>query len=342
MKDRFESSLLILRSHIRKGRLFEAQKMLAKGSPAFLPNTKQQPLLMVAVESGFHSMVQILLEFWNDEETFYRAAERAMEKHRGDIVRLFLDKGLEIDRISFQTVAECYDRDLIIHLFNNWDQYDREDGLAEIILSRIKYFIGVIKKYAPTLPNYNVQMARALRYFIDMDDIKWVSLCLWMGADPLLPVLAIPIYGESEEDEIPENALTDIIRSCSLEMYKAAQIKKYKNELLKMELNLFAFRSESYLAFKYLLGLGLPINDKKDGTSSILTAMLLKYMNVQYPASDRYTNEELLFIEELIAEGAKANLEFERYYRPNLYLQVSLLSKNKAIAFLKKTSPCTR
>ncbi len=81
----------------KAGRLFEVQKWTASGNPVNLPlvpekgGAKQSPL-HIAMEMGFHSLVEVLLDAGAAvEEQRYSPLEHAVRKSRLDLVKLLVE-----------------------------------------------------------------------------------------------------------------------------------------------------------------------------------------------------------------------------------------------------------
>jgi len=76
-----DEEIQVLREAVRKGRLFDVQGWIDSGKPLLQKdNRKKKHPLRIAVESGFHSMVQILAAAWPDQETLNEELSRALEK----------------------------------------------------------------------------------------------------------------------------------------------------------------------------------------------------------------------------------------------------------------------
>ncbi|MDB4544815.1 hypothetical protein N9Z83_02620 [Akkermansiaceae bacterium] len=79
-----------LKAHCKAGRLFDAQKFLEEAGTARLRKTRKWTPLFVAVDRGFHSLVEVLLRYdhaqW-DLEKSYRAA---LSRRRSDLAGMIL------------------------------------------------------------------------------------------------------------------------------------------------------------------------------------------------------------------------------------------------------------
>ncbi len=88
------------------------------------------------------------------------------------IIRYFLDHGA--DFITGHPFAEAF---------------------AEKIRTALRPWRECKDKYPNLGPQLQEQADRALRYFCEKEDLKWVSLLMWAGADPRS---IGPVWGDEE------------------------------------------------------------------------------------------------------------------------------------------------
>lgn len=95
-------------SLVKTGQLFVVQKWLAEGKPYRLTATDDNRVcpLLVAVDSGFHSMVEVLAKAggWS-QETLDTAFEAATSNHRSDIANLLRQQGASMQALDFAEVC---------------------------------------------------------------------------------------------------------------------------------------------------------------------------------------------------------------------------------------------
>lgn len=100
----------------KSGRLFDVQDWIAQGKPVNPPpippkgaGTKSP--LEFAIECGFHSMVQVLLEGGAVQEPsgYDSPMNRALKARRFDIVRLLVEHGFNPKSIDMNEVFACWD-----------------------------------------------------------------------------------------------------------------------------------------------------------------------------------------------------------------------------------------
>ena len=102
-----------LRALVRAGRLFDVVAWLDAGRPFRLSDQRQrlsvsrrspyEPCL-VAVETGFFSMVEAFLRQELVEDELWEMLRIAVRLHRADLVELLLSHGANVHAVDFETV----------------------------------------------------------------------------------------------------------------------------------------------------------------------------------------------------------------------------------------------
>jgi len=179
-----------LRAMCREGRLFDVQQWVRQGNPVALkvlpPRGKRRHNpLRIALDRGFHSLVQVLLEAGAPiEEDNYHALHHAVELRRRDLVELLITKGARVEDISMQTVIATWDRAMVDLFMANGANLIDDNPIAWGLVNQIRTALGVFKQYAGQHPELKEQVNIALRHHADNGNAKWVALCLWAGGDP--------------------------------------------------------------------------------------------------------------------------------------------------------------
>ena len=97
---------------IHKGKLFALQEWIKAGKPLRPPKSfpRARRLLLTAVRTGFHSLVEVLLRVgpWPARE-LADALKWTRSERRYDIADLLLSHGAEPEKQSFETVCELLD-----------------------------------------------------------------------------------------------------------------------------------------------------------------------------------------------------------------------------------------
>ena len=128
-----------LLSLCKAGRLFDVQKWIASGRPIIPPlglKIRKKSPLELAIELGFHSLVEVLLEGGAlVEDQRYSPLSHALEKRRLDLILLLVKYGADPKSVSMDQVVATGDRKLIdyfmIHLLARhgakWHPMDKAD-----------------------------------------------------------------------------------------------------------------------------------------------------------------------------------------------------------------------
>jgi ankyrin repeat protein len=97
----------------KAGRLFDVQEWIAEGKPVNLPlerekRARRKSPLKIAMEKGFHSLVQVLVEGGAQlEEEGYSALDHAISERRLDLIKLLVSNRADIHSVSMVVVFEC-------------------------------------------------------------------------------------------------------------------------------------------------------------------------------------------------------------------------------------------
>jgi hypothetical protein len=118
----------------RIGRLYDIEKWIAEGKPLEIPvsrNARKKTLLEVAVETGFHSLVELIAKHDSSQPSKNAALETAVSQSRLDLIELLVANGAEITSVPFADVLLNWERWLrnveVGHCFHNLLLYrDRE------------------------------------------------------------------------------------------------------------------------------------------------------------------------------------------------------------------------
>ena len=79
-----------LRDYVRAGRLFDVHTWIAAQKPLYKKGSRKAQPLEIAVDKGFHSMVEILASAWPDQGSLQAALHQAAGSRKVDLVWLLL------------------------------------------------------------------------------------------------------------------------------------------------------------------------------------------------------------------------------------------------------------
>jgi len=197
-------------SMCRQGRLFDVQQWIDEGKPIESPlpelkRARKKGPLEIAIETGFHSLVQVILEAGASIiEDRYNPLEHALRKKRIDIIDLLVKHGADIHSVKMSDVFETWDPEIMRYFIDRGADVETGEPMAGALIDRIRTSLGIYKKYADKFPSFPDQLNTALRWHAREGNEKWVSLLLWAGADPTKPG---PCGLFDDDEELYETAI---------------------------------------------------------------------------------------------------------------------------------------
>ncbi len=192
---------------INTGQLFRIQTQMEDLDSSVLLDeslpSKFSPLLR-AVETGFHSMVEVMLKCgrWG-KEPLNQALSSALEAKRWDLAELIIDQGASLSKIDFGEVCRTVKPELMEKALRGGANPAAGNTFAfalnEIKARPLLRFIRELKDEYPVLCK---QASLALIEAVQKKKARWAALLKWAGADPYMNVP----YELTEEEWDPEDS----------------------------------------------------------------------------------------------------------------------------------------
>jgi len=263
----------------RAGRLFEIEKWIADGKSLDISEAikrgRQRSLLEIAVEVGFHSLVELIAKNGTSQSAKDSALHEAVSSPRLDLVELLLANGAAIKAVRLVDVLLTWEPKLIrLFLDHGADCLEGRpfaEAFGAKVRTALRPYLDYKQAHPELVPQLQEQLDCALRYFCGEGDLKWVSLLMWAGGNPRScgPCL------RKEYTEDPECYTSGLQEACSSENLDV--LKKLKPDPQRDDLTEL-LRSAAIWARKptleYLLQVGANPNDKANGGSSALDTTL--------------------------------------------------------------------
>jgi hypothetical protein len=331
-----DSEIDELRSYVRTGRLFAVQGWIAARKPVFRKDSRKQQPLQIAVLKGFHSMVEILVEVWPDQETLDGAMNLAAEKRRVDLVWLLLNRGADCRALDMYSVAACNNKELMRFVFQHWADIAEPESLADLIICRPHPLIGEIRAYAPRIPESQKQLAMALKYFVKWRSQKWIALAIWMGANPRLPAPALSC--ESGNAEYCTSAVQDAVVSGDLETLKQLKPSQHLDDLNSLLADASYMFNTRVHVVEHLLECGATLNNKSNGGSTIIDS-IFQWVRFRFGGCGQqgFGVEDLKYLKKWINRGARWVPDDKSSYR-DVRLAIQDQSTDDAWEFIEYLS----
>jgi hypothetical protein len=269
-----EAKLLI--GHCRAGRLYEVERWIASGKSiqppppsGKLPKTP----LQVAIQTGFHSLVELLIRNEASQEVKNRALSEAVSTKRLDLVQLLVEHGAEIRAVPLVEALLTSKLEIMRYFLENGadaiTDHPFENAFREEVWTSWQAFAMYKKAHPELAAELQKQADCALRYFASEGNLKWVRLLMSTGANPRS---GGPVSSDDDDPECYTTALKEACNVGNLDLLKKMKPDPAKDNLT--ELLQLSFLSASADVIRYLVELGVNPNDLPNGGSSILDQSL--------------------------------------------------------------------
>ena len=264
----------------REGRLFELQALVAAGKSLSVPAHYRQTPMRIALNTGFHSLIEFLLRQEGNQSAKDDVLRQACWSGQRSVMQLALNHGASIGGVSFQSVIETWDRGVAQLFLEHGADPVTNAPFARAFKARVKAVLGIFldcKRARPELAEaLQLQADMALRQACQDEDLKWVSLLMWLGANPRTKGLATDDLDSPDALDDPGYEQSALQIACRSKEPKI--LKRLKPDPVTDELRELMAAAASFITtpepVAYLVTLGADVNDKSDGGSTVLDACL--------------------------------------------------------------------
>lgn len=244
---------------VRAGKLFDVQKWIAEGKRIVPPQPCRTSPLRAAVETKFHSMVEVFLQTGVDQEERNCLLCQAVWHHNLELIKLLVHYGAEPCSVGFDDVCDTGNPEIMrFFLDRNIDAVTGQP-FAHALCHPKRPQLGIYMRYRDKIPELKHQVNLALRYHAREGNLKWVCLLLWAGGDAHVK---LPDVGEEPNPEDDTTALEEAIWS----EHKAI-VDKIGIDPKKDNLNLLlekACSAGDWEIMEKLIALGADLNGETD------------------------------------------------------------------------------
>lgn len=275
-----EEEIQLLVKQCRAGKLFAVQDWIAIGKPVNPPpsdrkGTRPQTPLQVAIDRGFHSLVEILLKAGADvgQGRWNGPMDQALQMRRLDMVHLLVEHGYDPTTIRMSDVFSTWDPEIMEYFIERGADVETDFPLADAFRNRIRTALRIFKRYRDRFPHFQKQANIALRHHCREGDLKWVSLLLWAGADPYDQGSDQPDAEESGWGWTSALEFAAIYRHYEVFNLKGVRIQP-DHPAIQHVLSSAVGHEEGLPLVERLLKLGVKPNDQENGGSSAIQSNL--------------------------------------------------------------------
>jgi ankyrin repeat protein len=275
-----QESLAPLIELCKRGRLFDVQRWIAAGKPVNSPlgpkkGTRYLSPLEYAIDRGFHSLVQVLLEGGAVQEPlgYDCPMNRALRMKRFDIAQLLVEHGFDPKSVDMREVFASWDPQIMEFFIARGADIRTDNPFAFALCNRIRTALKLYKQCREKMPELQEQANIALRCHCKEGNLKWVSLLLWAGADPYKRGTDEP-DGQLENDDHGLSALGFAALYRHFEVFELKTIRAWPFDEDSVEILSYLTKGEGLNVLKRLLEKGLNPNDQLNGGCSAIQSCL--------------------------------------------------------------------
>lgn len=296
----------------KAGKLYQVEDWIRQGKSIRVhPKSRDDPL-NIALRKGFFSLVELLARNTDSQEKKDEILLQAIRRQTFDIVKMLVDHGANPKTVPLTDVLCAWDPEMMRYFFARGVDMLTDDPFTHALGWKIETVLGVFldcrQKHPTMADDLQRQLDMALAVHCREGDEKWVAILMWAGGNPYARVRDI------ENKKYGDNPLTYITGA------EEAARKGHLKVLEKLELDASHPDAQSILyeacagiheeTVHYLLRLGINPNDKKDGGSSALDAILIhidwgKRMQRIMPPYDDTADKCLKIAKDLIKHKAR-------------------------------------
>ena len=302
----------------KAGNLFAVQDWITANKPVnppLYPNhrARRRGPLETAIDLGFYSLVQVLLEGGAAIEStgYYNLMDKALQMRRFDLVQLLVAHGYDLKSVAMETVFSTWDPEIMEYFIDRGADVEQGNPLASALCSRIRTALRIFKKYKGQFPSFQEQANIALRYHCKEGNMKWVSLLLWADADPYTPGTENPCEDREPDDE-GLSALGFAALYQHFEVFRLKRIRVDPNHPVAREIMRYVDSEAGVEVVRSLLEKGMDPNDQENGGCSAMQGLLgrmdfdvscfARHFDCEHSGIDSHQSREKIKLVHLLAK----------------------------------------
>ncbi len=120
------------------GKLFEVQDWIASGNSLRVPAELKNTPLDVALDSGFHSLVELLVRNETSQDLKNRALRHSVYLKRLDFIELLVSHGADISSVPFIEVLQIWEPTIIRYFLDHGADFITDSPFAVAFNERIR------------------------------------------------------------------------------------------------------------------------------------------------------------------------------------------------------------
>ena len=152
------SDIKEFRQLIKTGKIFAVQKWIAEGKRITAPEIYWETPLSLAVETGFHSMIEVFLQQKPEQEDLDQALNYATGEGNFENIKLLVEYGARINSVDFDVICHTGNPLIIEYFINHGIDTETDYPFARALCHPKRRYLGVYMRYRKKFPSFKRQM----------------------------------------------------------------------------------------------------------------------------------------------------------------------------------------
>lgn len=256
-----------LKNLCKVGRLYEAERLLDQKGTARLRKTKKWTPLFVAVDRGFHSLVELLLRYDHVQWDLEKAYGGAIRRRRNDLAGRILRSSWWSADIDPVEALKTGDIELVCSLKASGTDFTKPPIVKEAAMVSARGTIECLRAAKISIEVVEDQLYEALIHHAGQGHLKSLVHLLKAGLNPHRQVAYYP--GGEDDTMSAVNAAIHSRKPAIVRMLKPSPEKDDPERLMGSAV----FMGDRRI-LDVLLEVGFPLNCQKNGGSPVLHDVL--------------------------------------------------------------------
>lgn len=242
--------------------------VMASQTSSIIPSCGKS-LWSSSIDRGFHSLVVLLARNDVGQRAKNDALWQAVTSGNLEFIELLINYGAELSSVPFSEVLLSWKPSVIQIFLDRGADFVTDAPFTKAFVAKIRTalrpYLDCKRNHPELTAELQKQADAALHHFCSEGREKWISLMLWLGADPRSEG---PTPGDPDEPEYQTTALRQVGYNANCKILKLLKLRADTDNLAELVHDAAMFGQAE--AVSYLLQLGAKLNDKPNGGSSAL------------------------------------------------------------------------
>ena len=301
---------------VREGKIFAVQDWVSAGKRTFSTENHHPIPIRIALTSGFHSMVEVLLKALLPQSIKDGLLTDALRYQKYYMIDLLVERGADVRSVNFAEACWTNSPEIMRYFLDRGIDAVTNNPFARALTIPTRPQLRVYFEYRERIPHLTHQLNLALRHHVKEGRIKWVYILLWAGADPRA---ALPDIDDKPNSYLQSSALEEAIKGGHLEMVAKMRIEPKADNL--NTLLTWACTAPNWEMIKMILDMGSDPNPTTSDGAAPMNCLISQLACKLCPIFYSYNDDDVGRMVEVILRFADCGGRWspqERYEMNNL------------------------